>query len=833
MRRLLIIVIVLVSLVILRSYADDAGTFGIRLVPNKMIENSSGVLEVYALYSGHIFPTKIQNMAFSSTDSTIVQMVGLEDNDTGFMTHIKIKANNPGTANIVIAAPGFTPQEFPVTVYSDESAPSSLLIKATPSTFQVNGPKAGYFTVELVNNDGLPAFAQTDVPITVATTNGKSLSLTTSHITISKGQYYAVGRFQTDQVGSAKIFASAPSFPSVSTTVTVTSTSALTIQAYVYPTKINNFATSNAYVVAQLKDASGNEAIANEDIPISVMVTNSTATGLVNTSPQEQLIGSNSPMIIKKGDYEGYTTIQVRAGLNGTFNVGLSAPEGYLVSNHTAASATCAGTTGCVGSTTSSLTPVRITTVPTKFLDDKSARLDMLPILATGNNELVGIMHLEDSSGYPVIASRDLQIEVDSSDPNYLSISPVRMNQGDADVPVFGKTGNTAPPSTAQGVSSSVSLHVVTYNDVTVQAAMNASSINSFKLIADPLVSKIQSQSDFPLALYLVDSSGALTYFPSDYTPTVLPNDYFQVESKKISNGDSVDLFNVKSLKDGPTTLNIIVGSYPTSVSLSSTSSSLASIDLDYPNTLVSNSSNLMEMQVFDSNSNPRYLNEDTNMKLVSSNDSVILFPPNITISKGSYYSSFEVAPKSPGSATVSVVADNLPLATYNVRVEDMAPTLTVNSSATALPGETLVANVKAERYARPLSGMNVDWQVSGASIQSSDKTTNKDGVASIVLTSGSSGVVSLTSSVSGLGFAPAELKDVIKINSTQAVTNSTNSTSGSSVTPSNLKPFKINGIDPLPFAVVGIIAAGGIMMKKKNIRLFKKNSSNTNNVRK
>ncbi|MDE2588193.1 MAG: hypothetical protein KGL95_00790, partial [Patescibacteria group bacterium] len=108
---------------ILRSYADDAGTFGIRLVPNKMIENSSGVLEVYALYSGHIFPTKIQNMAFSSTDSTIVQMVGLEDNDTGFMTHIKIKANNPGTANIVIAAPGFTPQEFPVTVYSDESAP--------------------------------------------------------------------------------------------------------------------------------------------------------------------------------------------------------------------------------------------------------------------------------------------------------------------------------------------------------------------------------------------------------------------------------------------------------------------------------------------------------------------------------------------------------------------------------------------------------------------------------------------------------------------------------------------------------------------------------------
>ncbi|MDE1765479.1 MAG: Ig-like domain-containing protein [Thaumarchaeota archaeon] len=811
----MIIVIILASLVILRSYADDVGTFGIRLVPNKMIENSSGILEVYALYGGHIFPTKIRNMAFSSTDSTIVQITGLEYNDTGFMTHIKIKANNPGTANIVIAAPGFTSQEFPITVYSDESAPTSLLIKATPSTFSVNGPKTGYFAVELVNNNGLPALAETDVPVTVATTNSKSLGLTMSHLTISKGQYYAVGQFQTDQIGSAKIYASAPSFPSVSTTITVISTSALTIQAYVYPTKINNFATSNAYVVAQLKDASGNEAIAHEDIPISVMITNSTATGLVNTSPQDQLIGSNSPLIIKKGDYEGYSTIQVNAGLNGTFNVGLSAPEGYIVSNHTA------------DSTQSSTTPVQITTVPTKFLDDKSARLDMLPILATGNNELVGIMHLEDPSGYPVIASRDLQIEVDSSDPNYLSINPVHMNQGDAAVPVFGKTGNIAPPT------SSVSLHVVTYNDITVQATIGEPATNSFKLVADPLVPKIQSRSDFPLALYLVDSSGALTYFPSDYAPTILPNDYFQVEPKKISNGDTTDLFNVKSLKEGSTTLNIIAGSYSTSVSLNSTNASPASIGLDYPNPLVSNLSNLMDVQVFDSHSNPIYVVEDTNMKLVSSDDSVILLPTNMTIPKGSYHSSFEVVPKSPGTATVSLISDNLALATYEISVEDMAPTMTINSSSTVLPGETLVATVKAERYGQPLPGMNVDWQVSGASVQNSDKTTNKNGTASIALTSGSSGVVSITPSISGFGFVPSKLNDVIKINSTGIATNSTNSTSGSPVTPPNLKSFKINGIDPLPFAVVGAIAAGGIMMKKKNIRLFKKNSPNANGIRK
>ena len=126
---------------------------------------------------------------------------------------------------------------------------------------------------------------------------------------------------------------------------------------------------------------------------------------------------------------------------------------------------------------------------------------------------------------------------------------------------------------------------------------------------------------------------------------------------------------------------------------------------------------------------------------------------------------------------------------------------------------------------------MNVNWKVVGASIQSSDKMTNQNGVASISLMSNSTGVISLDSVVSGAGFNPTEIKDLIKINSTQVVTNSTNTTSTS--TPSNFKSFKINGVDPLPIAVMGTIAAGGILMKKKNIHLLKRNSTNTTNIKK
>ena len=822
----MIIVILLASFVVIRSYADDTNTFGIRLVPSKMIENSSGVLEIWSLYDNHVFPTKINNLVFSSTDSAIVQIQGLEDNDTGFVTHVKIQANNPGIANIVIAAPGFVSQQFPITVYDDKIAPANLLIKSAPSTFSVNtGPKTGYFSVELTNGNGLPVATKTDIPITLATTNSKTLSLDESQIIIKSGQYYAIGKFTINQIGTAKIFASASSFQSVSTTITVTSSNSPIIQAYVYPTKINNFATSTAYVVAQLHDVSGNEILAKEDIPISITITNSTKTGLVNTSPQDQLISSNSPLMIKKGDYEGYSPIEVHAGLNGTFNVKLSAPDGYTVSNHTAPAPGCFEIPSCTQPNSAALlsSPIQLTTVTSEFFDDKSARLDILPTLATGNTELIGIVHLEETDGKPIFASRDLQIEVDSSDPNYLSIKPVNISRGQESVPVFGKVGNTAP-------AYPLSLHVVTYDDKTIPIAINSSSVNSFKLVSDSLVPKILSQSKFPLAVYLTDSTGTPTYFPDSYIPTILPNDYFHIEPRKISNGDAIDLFNAQSLKDGSTTLNLIAGNYPSTTSLNSSSSAPAKVDLNYPNPLLANYDNLMGIQLLDSNSNPQYLDTLTSIKLVSSNDSIIQLPSNMTISKDNYYSTFNITPKLPGSATISVLGNNLPLTTYQVKVEDVTPTVTINSSDTVLPGETFLATIKAERYGIPLQNMNVDWKVSGASIQNLDKMTGKDGTATIDLLSGSSGVISLNSSVSGQGFNPLELKDVIRINSTQNMMNGTNVTSTS--TPSNIKSFKINGIDPLPFAVVGTVAVGGILMKKKNVHLFKKNP-NVSNVKK
>ncbi len=791
-------VILLSTLTVATAYGDDTKNFGVRLIPNKMIENSDGILEVSALHMKHVLPEKIENLGISSTNSSILQVEGQAVNDTGFVTHIKIRSSNPGTANIVLAAPGFSPMEFPVTVYGDRASPARLMVKALPSSFSTSGPRNGYFSIEIANVNDLPVLAKADIPITVVSTDTKVVSLGSSSIVIKNGQYYAIGEFEVNQPGSASILASAPSITSASATITVAASTTPTIQAYVYPLKINDFASSIAYVVALLKDSSGNAVEANTDIPITISITNSTNTGLVNTSPQEQLFGSSSPIIIKKGDYIGYSTVEVNAGLNGTFNIRLSAPNGYTVSN--------VNSTGAL---------IQLQTVTAQLLDDKSAKLDILPILATGNKELVGIMHLADPNGNPIISNENLQIEVDSSDPSYLSIDKVNMSRGVGVAPVFGKVGNTPPPQP-------LSLHVDTYNDTTITANINGTSVNSLKLVADTLVPRILSQSEIPLALYMEDPSGKAAYFPGDSTPTILPNDYFLVNSGKISRGDSIDLFDTKSTKDGTATLNIVAGNYPASIMLSSASSYPSSVDLDHPQILLSDYSNLMGIQIFGSGSNPSYLEKDTTIRLVSSNDSVIEMPAKIKMSQGTYYTAFDAIPKSAGTATISVLGDNLPLTTFPITVESLVPTATINSSTSVLPKETFLATLTVERYGQPLSNMSIDWKVLGATIQSADKTTNKDGIAVVSLIPRDDGMVTIKPTISGFGFNPLTLRDTIQINSTGFQGNATNSTTSSGL-PSGMKSFRINGIDPLPIAVVGSIAAGGFLMKKKNIRMFRK----------
>lgn len=785
----LFFLIAIVFFVANKAYGDQYDDFGTRLIPNKMVENSEGLLQVFLLHNGHLVPKKIDHISFSSTDSSVVQILGVQ-NTTNFITEVKIKAVNRGDAKVILAAPGFNSKEMPIQIFDDTNSPSQILLKTSPSIFSDTGPKEGYVTVEIANRDSMPVIAKTDVSIDLST-YGNIINLKNKTLIIKTGQYFTVGKFTVEGIGDDDIYASSRYLKTTNSTVSVkTESNPLTIQAYVYPKTISNFAASYAYAVMQLHDSSGNPVLAKEDIPVYVKVTNSSQSELKNTTEQTLVTGPLQPVIIKKGSYWCYAPIVVNAGINGTFNISISA-KGYQVSN-----------------------PVQLSSVPNPYFVDKSARVDLLPILATGGQELIGILHLEDSQKNPIISNNDLRIKIDSSNPSLLSVKDVMMSKGSGAVPVFADVGNIA--------SDSVKLHVVTHDDQIVSPSIKLPQTKLKKLVVEPLLPKIISLTDFPISTYMEDENGRLAYFTDNASIYMTPNAFVNTESQKISNVDSVVILQSHSKETGQSTIEISAGNYHTQSEIESISHIPMSVDLNFPDPSISNFNNTFAIQFFNSDRSPISADNDIPIKLVSSDTSLIKLPQNLIMKKNQYYQTFDALPKGTGDVTISVLSDNLPLSTFQLHIKKLLPELNINAPSTVNQGDSFLSTLSVKNNGEPVSGMNVNWTANGAYIQNMDSITSINGTANILLLPKSTDMVILSAAVNGFDFEKVKTSKTITINSTANLFNSTK-TSISPALQNYFKPLEISGTDLLPLLVITGISVGGIFIKRHQlIRMLK-----------
>ncbi len=786
MKIILGIAILCVIMFSVGAYGQTPSELGVRLIPSKIMENTEGILEVYSTGDS---TQSVDQLIATSSDSSIIQILGVEQTENHFITNVKIKAISEGTTNIALAAPGFQSQELPITVYKNSNTPANLLIKTTPTTFTTTGPKQGYVSVELTNNDGFPIKATDDTIITLTTTNNDVVQLKNDQLTIPKGEYFGIAEFQINHQGSAKISASSASMQTVSSTVTVsTTTQKQIVQVYVFPKKINAFQASYAYAIVQLHDSSGKPVIATDDIPVSIQVTNAVKTDSVNTSIQNSLIQANGQLVIKKGTYWSYVPVSVNAGVNGLFNVTIST-KGYLVSqaaNLTTVTQVCnpilhAPFVSCTDGT---------------LLDDKSAKVDILPILTTGQNELVGVMHLEDSDNNPVIAKSSLSIPIDSSDPKTLSIDNTILDRGSQVGLVYGHAT----------FSNNVTLNVVTQYPQSIIPVISSTSSDALSLVTDPLIPKILTQTNFPLSLYMTQN-GAMTYFPKDLNPMISPKEAIQTESHTLSKGQSVVLLNSNLLKTGTASISTTTQDYSNNLSIAGFSSKPASIVLDYPDKILANLKNTFSVEVLDDQNLPIFLTKDVEFKIVSNNPNVLSVPESVIIKQGSYYSFFDVTAKNTGTSEISVLTSELPLAKFNIGVTSVTPDVTLTSNDYVNPNFELDATATAQYKNVPLNGMKVDWNVQGATIKNMDSTTDKDGKAKISVISQDPNKVTIQVTVSGGMFGTTSASKDIKVNPPLAP--STQNTDNS---------FSIMGVNPLFIIVPGVAAASGIILKKKNM---------------
>ncbi|MDE1765520.1 MAG: Ig-like domain-containing protein [Thaumarchaeota archaeon] len=858
-----LIPVLLVMLAVLPHYvfADSGNQLDTTLVPNKMIAGTDGIIQVYPKN----FNDTVDNLVATSSDSSIVQILGVERDDIHNVFNIKISALNAGQATINMAAPDFASLELPVTIYSDSEAPTALLIKATPQTFSTSGPNAGYVSVETVNSNGVPTPVSSDTPIKLSVSDSTIAGLAENQMTIKQGSYFATEKFVVMNSGNAKIYASAPSMQPVSTSVTVSNgVVQYTLQAYAYPPVVNDHKNTETYVIVQLHDASGNPVIAKNDIPVSVRLVNATdlprdfeSSANINTSDQNSPVQVNDDIVIKKGTYWGYTPVNFISGINATFNVDISAP-GYVIStvptsatittsittsggsttisSTTTSSGTTSTTATTTGSTTSasgtstttssvsssssatnslcsipspfplSTTQVQIVAFPQNVvLDDKTPCFYPLPILTTGGNNLIGVMALKDSKGYPLIAKSDLSFLMDSSDPSTVSISNVEMGYGAQSALVFAKVGNAANP---------VTLNVVSDSPQQITPVIVAPSQTTSGLVADSLLATVLPDTTFPLAVYTTNN-GALSSFKNDFAALISPQESISPIQLTVTKGEPIFLSDETLLKSGTQNIAITTPDYSSSFTVTGSQSKPSSMMLGYPDQIFSNNALLFSIELLDDKQLPILADKDTDLKLVSSNPSILDVPDNVQIKKGSYYATFDAHSSGSGTAEVAVLADELPLSKFDVSVTSFTPVVSIISDDHADNNSPLTATVTATYNDSPVAGLHVDWTVAGAAIKNKDLLTDKDGKAAISLITDDPNTVKIQASVGGGPYQTVTATKQVGINQPLLPAASPGQTTQGS---SQSSSFTVMGLNPILFIIPGAAAAAFLVLKKKNM---------------
>jgi len=188
MKPIFLILGIIAGILVVPVHAQTTSEFGYQLHPEKILENTEGILQIFVTSNEMMVPKAIKDLKTISSDNAVIQILAIEDGNNEFTKNIMIKARKPGIATIVLAAPGFTSKEISLEVFNNNNYPTQIIMKITPETFPIDGPKFGYITLELATTGGLPTLASEDMTINLETPNNDIIRLKNSEITISSGE---------------------------------------------------------------------------------------------------------------------------------------------------------------------------------------------------------------------------------------------------------------------------------------------------------------------------------------------------------------------------------------------------------------------------------------------------------------------------------------------------------------------------------------------------------------------------------------------------------------------------------------------------------------------
>jgi len=796
------------------SYGADSNLeFGTRFIPSKLVEDKEGMIQVFVKKGTSLIPEKISGLTVTSLDSKILRVLTVKDSESGFVSEVNVKGIKAGSTKLFLAAPGFSSQELPITVYGNVFNQEQLVVNVVPDNFSSDGPSRGLVSVELADSDGFPVKASEDVNVSLKVANNNILDIAQENLVIKKGEYFTGTHFivkDSGNTGKTNIFVTAEGMESKSNDITVDKQDEdLQIKLYLLQEKINVSAkAAKAHIIVQLQLNDEEEpVIAKKDIIINYKVTNNIFSNQ-NASPNSNLGEKSGTITIKKGTYWGHDTFTLLGRQTGEYLVTITSGDPLSLNTDTVEGVFYNEPHGNLNTPNTAETSQ---TSQTPSNDgDRFVKFKPVPIFTTGNKELLGIITLEDENDFPIVANKNLEIKLDSSDNDFLSIDDVFLPVGESSALVFGTVGHSIPDDINDDefvINPVVEVESESSSPTKVEVFGTESS--SLQLIAEPLVPKVLDGTDFPIVLYFTDNS-QLAKFPKNSNLFVSPSEIFDVETKQVSSGEDLVMLNTNAKDKGSDTLQFTVNDFnDASLTIESLSLKPANIVIDHSETLFTGSNDVFSVQLLNSDGQPVFATENIDITFVVNDESIIQVPHTLTIKKGEYYSLFDAGPKTSGITKISALSEGLPLSTTDIKISSLSPTLLLEVPEIIENGEVFTAKVAAKQDAEPLTGLGVQWEIDGGLLQLSDSKTGTTGeaVASIMSTSGSA--VNIKASVSGSYYSPNTIAKTVRVNSTSEFL--------AYAEPEQVftKP-EIGGIDPVVIIVPTMIILMGYMLIKK-----------------
>lgn len=770
----ILLILVLGSSIHFANAQVETLEFGMRLVPTKIIEATESKIEIFTIKNGKIFPQPIDDFAIISQNPDMLEIIG-KDSLNGFNMSVLIDPKKPGNAKISLAANGYKSTEFTIPIHQNNRNEKNIILKAIPDSFTINGPKTGFLSVELLDEDGNPIVAKEDIDVKFSTSNNNSIKLNQNEFTIKKGSYYKVQKFEIKSFDNPiTVFAKTQNMPVAEKKIDVIEPNKpYTLQLYISPEKSTSESIGSSYAIVQLQDDDEEPVLATRNIPISIKVESPFDDGLVLTErgriPQ---ITFENDLMIREGTYWDSVKIITNAGVEGTYDIGISA-KGYDVS------------------ASQTLELVKIIDV-----EEPNIAYNPLPVLMVGGEQLVGIVHLQDDADTVMISDNDLNFRVLSSEEEFVP-KQNHIKKLETAAQVIAKLGYTKPEF--------LTIHENFQNNVLTEPELFGPTENSLQLRSEPLIDKIKVNTVFPVVNYVADNDGSAWYFPEDDELFLSPSEIVTGPTQRIHAGSPSSVMELFAHEEGSETLLVQTGKMTAQMEINTHNILSSKLNLDVPERIFEGVTSEVIFQMIDSQGDPIFANTDVVIDVISNNKSILEFEEQIMIKRGDSFTIVEIIPTDVGSVELALLSTGFPLTTEVITIDNLKPQVKFQGDTIVDANSIIDSGILVTFDGLPMGNIPVSWDVIDGTIQAEDSVTGNDGTAKIIIQSGINNI-KVSAKVTSDFLPPSSALQTIRVNSTGIIE------------PEPEYSFELLGKDAFILLVPAITVVIGVFLQKKNL---------------